>query len=91
MALSSELSFGWEFSQLPQPPQVFSVRGFEALVPHARTLGCTVHIVPQSFLLVYLHANAGPPGPPAAALLHILSAPAACLHPSYQYGLMFLL
>ena len=57
MALSSELSFGWEFSQLPQPPQVFSVRGFEALVPHTGTLRCRVCLAPQLFLPVYLHAN----------------------------------
>ena len=29
---------------------------------------------PQLFLLVYLHSNVGPPSPPAAALLRVLSA-----------------
>ena len=45
----------------PQPPQVFSVRGFEALFPHTVAWGCMVCPTPQLFLLVYLHANVGPP------------------------------
>ena len=45
---------------------MFSVRGFEALFPHAGTLGCKVCLAPQLFLLVYPHANVGPPGLPAA-------------------------
>ena len=32
------------------------------------------------------HLLPRPPGPPAAALLHVLSAPAACLYPSYRSG-----
>ena len=50
----------------PQPPQVFLVRGFEALYPGAGTLDCTVCLTPQLFLSVYLHMNVGPPSPPAA-------------------------
>ena len=57
----------WEFVQLPQPPQVFSVRGFEALCPYAGTLGCEVYLAPQLFLLVYPHTNMGPSTPPASA------------------------
>ena len=41
--------------ELPwQPPQVFTARGFEALVPCAGTLGCAVCLAPQLFLLVCL-------------------------------------
>ena len=69
-----------------QAPQVFTVRGFEALFPHAGTLCCTVCLVPQLFLLVYLHANVRPPGPPANTLPCILSTPPAHLHPSYWSG-----
>ena len=32
---------------VPQPPQVFSVRGFEALFPCTGTLGCTVCLAPS--------------------------------------------
>ena len=66
------------FSHFPHYPQS---RGFEALFPHAGTLGCAVCLAPQLFLPVYLHANVGPPslksttslGPPATALLRVLS------------------
>ena len=75
---------------------VFNHR-FEALFPHAGTLGCMVCLSPQLSLPVYLHANVGlpspqsstslglpatflptspnlaRPGPPAAALLRVLS------------------
>ena len=65
-----------EFLLPPQSSQVFSVRGFVALFSLTGTLGCMVCLAPQLFLLVYLHANVGPPtltasafaGPPAAAL-----------------------
>ena len=93
-----------------QPPQVFTVRGFETLFPCIGNLGCLVSLAPQSFLLVYLHVNVGPPGLPAAALpgppgtvspgqlvtthsglppaalLRVLSTPAAHLPPSYWPG-----
>ena len=57
-------------------PTDFTGRGFEALFPHTGTLGCTVCLTPQLFLLVYLHANVGLPRLPAAASL---SPPAATL------------
>ena len=65
MGLSNELSCeAGSFLPLPpQPPQVFSVRGFEALFPCAGTLGCVVCLAPQLFLPVYLHVNVGLPGP----------------------------
>ena len=53
---------------LPQPPQVFSVRGFEALVPRTRILGFEVCLAHQLFLPVHLHENVGPPSPQAATL-----------------------
>ena len=37
----------------------------EALFPRAGTLDCVICLAPQLFLLVYLHANVGPPSPPA--------------------------
>ena len=72
------------------PTGFFSQR-FEALF-HAGTLRCSVCLTPQLFLAVYLHANVGlptspaaaSPGPLAAALLRVLSTPAAHLGPSYQ-------
>ena len=65
----------------PQPPQVFSVRGFEALFPCAGTLGCVVCLAPQLFLPAYPHTNVGPPVLPAAAshTHHLAGCP---LHPS---------
>ena len=50
VGLSNERLGGWEFLLPPQHPQVFSVIGFEALFPHAGTLGCVVCLVPQLFL-----------------------------------------
>ena len=58
-----------DFLLLLQPPQVFTVRGFEALFPRVGTLGCVVSLAPQLFLLVYLHENVGPSDLPAAATL----------------------
>ena len=59
--------WGWELLLVPQRPQVFSVRGFEALSPCSATLGCMVCLVCQLFLLVYPHANVELPALPAAA------------------------
>ena len=54
------------------PTGVFNQR-FEALFPHTGTLCCEVCLAPQLFLPVYLHANVGLQGPPAAALPQVLS------------------
>ena len=67
-----------------QPPQIFSVRGFEALFPHIGTLGCVFCFAPQLFLPLYLHANMGPPTLPAGALLAL---PAATLQRVLSVGL----
>ena len=63
MGLSNELSY-----EVSQPPQVFSVRGFETLFSHTGALGCTVCLDSQLFLPVYLHAKMRLPGLPAIAL-----------------------
>ena len=66
-------------------PTGFFSQIFEALFPQAGTLGGMVCLAPQLLLLVYLHTNVGLPspqstnlpgplGPPAAALLRVLSA-----------------
>ena len=55
-------------------PQVFVVRGFEALFPCTVALGCAICLAPQLFLPVHLHANVGLPGPPATTLPRVLSA-----------------
>ena len=85
VGLSNELSYdAGNFSHCHcNPPQVFTVRGFEALFPHAGTLGYMVCLAPQ-FLLVYPHANMGPPHLPAITLLQVLSALASHLCPFYQ-------
>ena len=67
-SLQLTLLWGWEFLLLPQPPQLLSVRGFEALFPRAGTLGCAVCLSSQLFLLVYLHTNVGPPAATSPAL-----------------------
>ena len=59
------------------PMGVFNQR-FEALFPHSGTLGCAVCLVPQLFLLTYLHVNVGPPAPPVAASLCVLSTQMPC-------------
>ena len=72
-SLQWTLLWGWELLPPPQSPQVLSVRGFEALFPHAGTLDCVVYLAPQLFLPVYLHSNVGLPCPPAATLPWVLS------------------
>ena len=52
-----------------QSPQVFSIRGLRLYLPRAGALGCTVCLAPPPFLPVYLCANVGPQGLPAAAWL----------------------
>ena len=70
--------WGWEFIPLPHPPQVFSVRGFEAFFLHAETLGWMVCLTPQMFLPVCLHVNVGLPCLPAAALPACVLQPPPC-------------
>ena len=48
-SLQWTLLWGWEFLLLPQPPQVFTIRGLEDLSPCAGTLCCTVCLTPQLF------------------------------------------
>ena len=80
-SLHRTLLWGWELLPLlPQPPQVFSVRGFEALFPCSGTLGCVVCLAPQLFLPAYPQVNVGLPSPQdgspsplAAALPWVLS------------------
>ena len=64
----TNLLWGWEFLLVPWPPQVFSVRGFEALFPGAGALGCIVYLALQLFLPVYPHTNVGLLALPAATL-----------------------
>ena len=50
-----------------------------------------VNVGPRGLLAAALPASFVPQsttslGPPAATLPHVLSAPAACLHPSYRSG-----
>ena len=94
-SLQWTLLWGWEFLLLvPQPPRVFSIRGLRLYFP---TLGCAVCFGSLQFLLVYLCANVGPQrlptslGPPATALMWVLSTPAAHFRPSYWSGWVFLL
>ena len=54
------------------PAGVFN-QWFEALFTGTGALGCKVCLTPQLFLLVYPYANVGPPAPPAATLLQVLS------------------
>ena len=56
-----------EVSPAAVNPTGFYSQRFEALFPHDGTLGCTVFLAPQLFLLVYPHVNVGPPVPPASA------------------------
>ena len=52
-SLQQTLLWGQEFLPLPQPPQVFTARGFEALFPCNGTLGCVAHLIPQLFLCFF--------------------------------------
>ena len=97
-SLQGTLLWGWEFFLLlPQPPQVFSLRGLRLYFP-AWSPGLRGLLRSPPFLRVYLCMNAGPwglpattsLGPPAPPLLRVLSAPAACLRPFYRSGWMFL-
>ena len=88
--VNSPVRLGVSPAATSTPMGVFNQR-FEALFPQAGALGCRVCFTPPLFLPVYLCANVGPQCLPAATLPWVLSAPAACLHPSYRSGWMFLL
>ena len=77
-SLQGTLLWGWEFLLMLQPPEIFTVRGFEALFPHIGTLDCVICLTSQFFLLVYLHVNVGPPSLPAASLPSLVLQPLPC-------------
>ena len=75
-----------EFFPPPQPPQDFSVRGFEAVFPHTGILGCVVCLPPHPVVhpVLFTHkcgtacstsCRLAHPGPPATALPCMLSVP----------------
>ena len=86
---------------LPQPPRVFSIRGLRLYFPVLGPWVTRPASLPP-FVLVYLCVSVGPQGllvvrlpapfvPHSASLgptraTRVLSAPAACLHPSYRSG-----
>ena len=95
-SLQQTFLWSWEFLLLlPQPPQAFSVKGFEPLFPRAGALGCVVCLAPQLFLPVYPNVNVEPPSPPAATgpppLLTYsppwlpVSAPPTCLENCFSF------
>ena len=77
-SLQGTLLCGWEFLSPLQPPQVFSVRGFDALLSSAGTLSFLFCLAAQLFFLVYLQASVGPPAPPATALPDLVLQPLPC-------------
>ena len=66
--MNSPVRLGVSPTASSTPTDVFSQK-FEALFPHAGTLGCSVCLASQLFIQVYLHANVGPPSLQSAALL----------------------
>ena len=79
-SLQQTLLWGWEFLPPLQPPQVFTARGFEALFPHAVTLGWKVCLTPQLFLPVNPHTSVGPPASasPTGSSSHCLATHPFC-------------
>ena len=70
MGLSNELSCeAGSFSQRFNPHRCFQLEVLRLYFSCAGTLGCSVCLTPQLFLLVYLHANVGPPSPQPATSL----------------------
>ena len=82
------LLWDWELLLLPQPPQVFTVRGFEVLVSHARTLGCPVCLSPQLLLLTYSHVKVEYSSLPSTTLPACDWQPLACRVPSLPWLLI---
>ena len=97
MGLSNEVS--WEagsFSCCCNPHRFFQSEVLRLYFPCTGTLGCMVCLTPQLFLLVYLHTNVRPPGPPATTLLRVLSTAAVpptgldeCFFNSFVVGLPY--
>ena len=97
-SLQQTLLWGWEFFLLPQPPQVFSVRGFETLFscnPGLHSLSCSTGVLPSlsahkcgtaqsssHCLAQFISCHLTHPGLLAASLLRVLSTPGAHLCPS---------
>ena len=77
-SLQWTLLWGWEFILLPQPPQVFPVRGFEVLFSHIGSLCCAVCLAPLLSLPVYPYENVGLPSLPAAASPDPILQPPPC-------------
>ena len=75
-SLQQTLLWGWVLLPPPQPPQVFTARGFEAFFSRTGTLSCMVCLAPHLFLLVYPHAKVGP----RSTSLHLAARP---LHPGF--------
>ena len=87
VGLSNKLSWDWEFLLLlPQPPQVFSVRGFEALLPHAGALRCAICLAPQFIFLVYHMWDHLLRQPPPRWVHQPPSCHTSSPHPSYRSG-----
>ena len=80
-SLQETLLWDWEFLPPLQAPQIFTARGFEALVSHAGTLGCTFCLPPRfSFWLIsmwmWIHLVQQPPPSPHSPLpCHMPSLP----------------
>ena len=83
-SLQWTLLWGREFLLLlPQSPQFFTARDFEAFFSHAGTLGWAVCFTLQLFLLAYPHTNVGLPAvtsPTRSSCCHLAKHP---LHPGY--------
>ena len=61
MGLPNKLSCEAEGSPTTSTPNMFFQSEILTLFHSARTVGCTVCLTPQLFLLVYPHTNVGPP------------------------------
>ena len=78
-SLQWTLLWGWAFLPLPQPPQVFSVRGFEALSPPCWNPGlCSLSHSP----VVPPGLSAGKCGTACSASCHLASSPLLPGYPS---------
>ena len=84
------LQWHWDFLPLPQPPQLFTARGFASLVSCSETLSFVVCVTPRcSSQLTTQSASTHLTWVVHSLATHPL-CPAAHLCPSYQSGWMFL-